>query len=78
MTYPGVFSTDCEQSRKFFALPLETKMEAKHPPKANPNRGYSFVGQENVANISGYEKGLSTGKTRDIKVGLLLFVHDQS
>lgn len=43
-------------------------MEAKHPPKANPNRGYSFVGQENVANISGYEKGLGPGKTRDIKV----------
>lgn len=43
-------------------------MEAKHPPQANPNRGYSFVGQENVANISGYEKGLGPGKTRDIKV----------
>lgn len=42
-------------------------MEAKHPPQANPNRGYSFVGQENVANISGYEKGLGPGKTRDIK-----------
>ncbi|KAF9692628.1 hypothetical protein EKO04_009801 [Ascochyta lentis] len=34
---------------------------------ANPNRGYSFVGQENVANISGYKKGLGPGKTRDIK-----------
>lgn len=43
-------------------------MEAKHPPQANPNRGYSYVGQENVANISGYEKGLGPGKTRDIKV----------
>ncbi|KAK2729461.1 thymine dioxygenase [Colletotrichum kahawae] len=56
-----------DMSRKFFALPLETKMEAKHPPQANPNRGYSFIGQENVANISGYEKGLGPGKTRDIK-----------
>lgn len=45
-------------------------MEAKHPPQANPNRGYSYVGQENVANISGYEKGLGPGKTRDIKVSL--------
>lgn len=45
-------------------------MEAKHPPQANPNRGYSFVGQENVANISGYEKGLGPGKTRDIKVSV--------
>lgn len=43
-------------------------MEIKHPPQANPNRGYSFVGQENVANISGYEKGVGPGKTRDIKV----------
>ncbi|EXF81656.1 hypothetical protein CFIO01_03860 [Colletotrichum fioriniae PJ7] len=56
-----------DMSRKFFALPLEEKMKAKHPPQANPNRGYSFVGQENVANISGYEKGLGPGKTRDIK-----------
>lgn len=43
-------------------------MKAKHPPQANPNRGYSFVGQENVANISGYEKGKGPNKTRDIKV----------
>lgn len=42
-------------------------MKAKHPPQANPNRGYSFVGQENVANISGYEKGKGPNKTRDIK-----------
>lgn len=56
------------QTRKFFDLPLEEKMKAKHPPQANPNRGYSYVGQENVANISGYEKGLGPGKTRDIKV----------
>lgn len=43
-------------------------MKAKHPPQANPNRGYSFIGQENVANISGYEKGKGPNKTRDIKV----------
>lgn len=43
-------------------------MKAKHPPQANPNRGYSYVGQENVANISGYEKGKGPGRTRDIKV----------
>lgn len=63
--------TNCVQTRKFFNLPLDTKMIAKHPPQANPNRGYSFVGQENVANISGH--GANPGKTRDIKVsGLLL------
>jgi len=43
-------------------------MKAKHPPQANPNRGYSYVGQENVAKISGYEKGRGPGQTRDIKV----------
>lgn len=44
-------------------------MTAKHPPEANPNRGYSYVGQESVSSISGYEKGLPQGKTiRDIKV----------
>lgn len=43
-------------------------MIAKHPPKANPNRGYCYVGQENVAQISGFEKGSAPGTTRDIKV----------
>lgn len=57
------------QTRKFFALPHEIKMEAKHPPKVN--RGYRFVGQENVASISGYEKGRGPGTTHDIKVDAL-------
>lgn len=44
-------------------------MLAKHPPKANPNRGYCYVGQESVSSISGFEKGLPQGKfVRDIKV----------
>lgn len=43
-------------------------MLAKHPPKANPNRGYCYVGQENVAQISGFGKDGGPGKTRDIKV----------
>jgi hypothetical protein len=63
-------STDCLcQTRRFFSLSLEDKMTAKHPPEANPNRGYSYVGQESVSSISGYEKGLPQGKSiRDIKV----------
>lgn len=45
-------------------------MTAKHPPEANPNRGYSYVGQESVSSISGYDKGLPQGASvRDIKVG---------
>jgi hypothetical protein len=59
------------QTKKFFELPLEDKMEMKRPAQANPNRGYSFVGQENVANISGYEKGRGPNKTRDIKVSVI-------
>lgn len=44
-------------------------MLAKHPPESTPNRGYSFVGQESVGNISGFEKGKPQGKfVRDIKV----------
>ncbi|KAL4864932.1 hypothetical protein BDV12DRAFT_188583 [Aspergillus spectabilis] len=56
-----------EMTKKFFSLPHDQKMTIKHPPQSNPNRGYSYIGQENVANISGYEKGLGPGKTRDIK-----------
>lgn len=54
------------QARKFFDLPHDEKMKAVHPPKANPNRGYSYVGQENVALIS--KLGKNPGLTRDIKV----------
>ncbi|KAJ5156134.1 hypothetical protein N7492_008937 [Penicillium capsulatum] len=60
-----------EYTRKFFNLPLEDKMIAKHPPESTPNRGYSYVGQESVSSISGYEKGLPRGKAiRDIKESL--------
>lgn len=57
------------QVRRFFSLPTEVKMLAKHPPKANPNRGYCYVGQENVAEISDYtNKDAKPVITRDIKV----------
>ncbi|KAJ5137535.1 uncharacterized protein N7443_010172 [Penicillium atrosanguineum] len=57
-----------DYTRKFFALSHEDKMTAKHPPESTPNRGYSYVGQESISSISGYEKGLSQGKSiRDIK-----------
>jgi isopenicillin N synthase-like dioxygenase len=35
-------------SKKFFALPLETKMLAPHPPGGSHHRGYSAVGVEKV------------------------------
>jgi isopenicillin N synthase-like dioxygenase len=37
------------QSEKFFALPLETKMLAPHPPGGGHHRGYSAVGVEKVS-----------------------------
>ena len=50
-------------------------MTAKHPPEANPNRGYSYVGQESVSSISGFEKGLPQGKSiRDIKVSAFYMI----
>ena len=46
-------------------------MTAKRPPEANPNRGYSYIGQESVSSIGGYDKGLPQGNSvRDIKVGV--------
>lgn len=57
------------QTRSFFALSHEEKMYAKHPPQSNPNRGYSYVGQESIASISAYGRTASYGKdVRDIKV----------
>ncbi|KAF5865425.1 hypothetical protein ETB97_003683 [Aspergillus alliaceus] len=53
-------------------------MKVEHAPEANPNRGYSYVGQENVANISGYEKGVGPGTTRDIKETLDMGCPDDS
>jgi len=38
-----------EWSKKLFALPLETKMKAKHPPEGWKHRGYSTVGMEKVS-----------------------------
>ncbi|EIW77942.1 Clavaminate synthase-like protein, partial [Coniophora puteana RWD-64-598 SS2] len=36
-------------SKKLFALPLETKLKAKHPPEGWKHRGYSAVGMEKVS-----------------------------
>lgn len=33
-------------------------MKAKHPPKSNPHRGYSFVGQECLSALNRADKGL--------------------
>ncbi|KAH6649194.1 hypothetical protein BKA67DRAFT_522559 [Truncatella angustata] len=46
-----------EWSKKFFDLPLETKLKVAHPAEANPHRGYSIPGQEKVSQIAEFEKG---------------------
>ncbi|KAL2419946.1 2-oxoglutarate-dependent dioxygenase htyE [Exophiala dermatitidis] len=44
-------------NRELFRLSKEKKMTFAHPLKPNPHRGYSFVGQENISAISGFERG---------------------
>lgn len=49
-------------------------MYAKHPPQSTPNRGYSYVGQESISSISGFDKGISgTKSVRDVKVSSIPF-----
>ncbi|KAL7422068.1 hypothetical protein Q5752_003843 [Cryptotrichosporon argae] len=38
-------------SRRFFALPLEVKMTAPHPPRGDQHRGYSAIGLEQVSQM---------------------------
>ncbi|OJJ64702.1 hypothetical protein ASPSYDRAFT_39456 [Aspergillus sydowii CBS 593.65] len=38
-------------SERFFSMPLEDKMQAAHPVKPNPHRGWSCVGQEKLSVI---------------------------
>lgn len=53
-----------EWSRKFFALPLEAKMLAPHPPGGAHHRGYSAPGLEKVTQHA-YEKG-EIAKSREV------------
>jgi isopenicillin N synthase-like dioxygenase len=41
-------STGFSMSKRMFALPLEAKMKAPHPPGYVPHRGYSYPGLEQV------------------------------
>ncbi|KIX01200.1 uncharacterized protein Z518_08925 [Rhinocladiella mackenziei CBS 650.93] len=57
-----------EWSKRFFSMPLEDKMKAAHPPRPNPHRGYSYVGQEKLSRVKDFEKGIMTDEEkRDIK-----------
>ncbi|KAE8377947.1 hypothetical protein BDV26DRAFT_281441 [Aspergillus bertholletiae] len=50
-------------NEELFALPLEAKLKAAHPPQPNPHRGYSAVGQEKLSMVSDFEKGITTNRT---------------
>ncbi|KAH7341163.1 thymine dioxygenase [Pyrenochaeta sp. MPI-SDFR-AT-0127] len=45
----GVVDEAFEWSKRFFALPLQTKMLAPHPPGGSHHRGYSAPGVEKVS-----------------------------
>lgn len=45
----GLLKEAFEWSRRFFDLPMRVKLRSLHPAESNPNRGYSFIGQENLA-----------------------------
>jgi len=63
------------KNRELFRLPHKTKMTFAHPPRPNPHRGYSYVGQENISGVTGFEKGEEAPATRilDMKVPINLF-----
>lgn len=59
------------QNRQLFQLSREKKEAFAHPPEPNPNRGWSYVGQENLSAISGYERGEENPRlVIDLKVRL--------
>lgn len=58
------------QSRHFFQLPLDQKLRSPHPPTANPHRGFSAVGLENVSAISNYGSSTPMPLLKDMKVCL--------
>ena len=67
----GKQSLIVEQNKRFFALPKETKKQIAHPPQANPNRGWSAIGQEKSSAITDFEKGkASTEQIFDAKVSV--------
>lgn len=51
----GLTGTPCllnyAQSKQFFGMPLQSKLKAVHPPRPNPHRGWSSVGQEKLSII---------------------------
>ncbi|OOQ89525.1 hypothetical protein PEBR_07905 [Penicillium brasilianum] len=49
-------------NKALFALSKEKKAGFAHPPRPNPHRGYSYVGQENISGVTGFERGEQSGQ----------------
>lgn len=57
------------QNKELFELSHDQKMNFAHPPRPNPHRGYSYVGQEKLSGVSGFERGEKVSvKQTDLKV----------
>uniref|UniRef100_A0A093V975 Fe2OG dioxygenase domain-containing protein n=1 Tax=Talaromyces marneffei PM1 TaxID=1077442 RepID=A0A093V975_TALMA len=56
-----------ETSRHIFELPLEQKLKSPHPPTANPHRGYTAFGIENVSAASNYGSSSKLPVLNDMK-----------
>ncbi|RFU81919.1 oxoglutarate iron-dependent dioxygenase [Trichoderma arundinaceum] len=54
-------------SRDFFELPLDQKLKSPHPPTANPHRGYSAFGIENVSAVSNHGTSILRPLLKDMK-----------
>ncbi|KIK56896.1 hypothetical protein GYMLUDRAFT_1012315 [Collybiopsis luxurians FD-317 M1] len=57
-------------SAKLFALPIDTKMKAAHPPEGWKDRGYSSIGREQVSQMvfdTEELKAIRSGKFPDFK-----------
>jgi hypothetical protein len=62
------------KSRQFFNMPLEQKLKSPHPPAANPHRGFTPAGVENVSAVSSYGRTAESPALpllKDMKVCLL-------
>ncbi|KAK8015455.1 hypothetical protein PG990_008751 [Apiospora arundinis] len=54
-------------SRQFFQLPVDEKLKSPHPPTANPHRGYSAFGIENVSAVSNHNSSKAMPLLKDMK-----------
>ena len=62
-------SLTCEQSRRFFDLPLASKRTISHIPGSNPQRGYSSLGSEKTSRVYAKLMGRDDPKSqRDARV----------